>query len=1193
MAADGNYQFRPAADFNGIATFTYEISDGNASLQQTHFITVSPVNDAPIGTNNSIDATSGEYRALKPEDFGFRDIKDRDILANVIIDLSSLSKPEDLDIGGTLNTKKTGTETISYAQVANGEVLVKSGAISTTLELKFKVQDDQGTANGGQDTDQQWRTLSIFSNPPASNDEEIINQIRVSQILDELKGRIPGETDQIEFINGLKQLASGLSSEKRIEFLENHEEGFYDFDPMEAKKFIKANVSPKNLKSEKSNIESQLQNLDTNDPTNADQIAELQDQIKALEQTLSQVPKTSLFEDLDGIFDPSNPPDPDALKAALMSSGSETLKNAIQTDANGNEVLAIESNGEQVPISMAEYGELMSLRASNEEYQSRLKAGFTLASAEELTEIQTKNAAVAKAGLGVDPTDESFLKIESVFAGLGMTMEQAMSMSDEKVSQLKDLATDSDKAADFDKTYTDLSKMKSPFGGANITPTADDIFFKLNKGDRKVALTNNGMSEAEKAQAEADLRNKVIFSEEADVLGTADLAPTNSQFIGALDGSIEGQDGLTFSADSKIAVFKFRFDQDTKRGQKIVSYLAGGADIYDENGDFTNAADGEVAGASAGLEEGTYDKYLKYVSRYDLEAYGASDTGEVDEDGVPIFSWENETIKTADGEPLTQLTGEIITKEGWYDYTQVTEGGDGARYIFNSFGRIVGVELNFTANMFGDKEPGDNFITDPGATVGTETVGNGKLEEGEVAINEAELQVLRTKAENAVEGEILKDGMIAVKKDAVILKEGQKAVDADAVILEEGQKLINANAVILEDGQFISDIPVIEEANQKPQEEVTDRSRIGLGTDAPGNSFSDPQFTGQGDGMSDQLVAMTLGEGPGQSDSTGDGQSSSSGSGEGDGESALAQEVNEFIQGDGDGGFEDEEARGQGAQGQGEGSGGEAALGEDQTPETQRKRGLMLQPLMAVDDADDANKTPSSLLKNLSKGSLMGNNLLDALALGAGVLYALYAPKAVDAGKKGWRKLLNDFRRQVNGGTIPMSEKNVLSVFAMKMPNGSERLMATRIGMEGTEVLAQQDLPSDVQLGTPGSDAQIDYSVTQLLEKLKGQNFDLALIGPKLQNQSALVQELATESQLLNTKSLIKRLNECNSSDIEALQQWLNKPSTTPPESSPVYDLLQENQKRYSNDVPPEQASMSSLVELSIAMGWSQNNKAE
>ena len=54
----------------------------------------------------------------------------------------------------------------------------------------------------------------------------------------------------------------------------------------------------------------------------------------------------------------------------------------------------------------------------------------------------------------------------------------------------------------------------------------------------------------------------------------------------------------------------------------------------------------------------------------------------------------------------------------------------------------------------------------------------------------------------------------------------------------------------------------------------------------------------------------------------------------------------------------------------------------------------------------------------------MGNNLLDALALGAGVLYALYAPKAVDVGKKGWRKLFNNFRRQINGGNVPVTEKN-------------------------------------------------------------------------------------------------------------------------------------------------------------------------
>ena len=90
---------------------------------------------------------------------------------------------------------------------------------------------------------------------------------------------------------------------------------------------------------------------------------------------------------------------------------------------------------------------------------------------------------------------------------------------------------------------------------------------------------------------------------------------------------------------------------------------------------------------------------------------------------------------------LSLLSGETI-KEGWYDFTQLEEGGNGARYITNDSGRIVGAELNFTANMFGDKEPGDDFITDPGATVGTETRWNN--EEGEeVAIAEVELQVLR------------------------------------------------------------------------------------------------------------------------------------------------------------------------------------------------------------------------------------------------------------------------------------------------------------------------------------------------------------------------------------------------------------------------------------------------------------------
>ena len=1153
LTADGNYQFTPAADFNGLATFTYEISDGNASIQQSYFITVNPINDAPVGTSKTIDVTSGEFVTLSPDDFGFKDIIDRDVLENVILDLTSFT-PTSLKIGETLNTDAIGTKLVSYDDLANGLVSIQGGAMSTTLEIRFKVQDDQGTENGGLNTDSEWRTLSVYAIPPASDDVEIINRIRVTQALRELESRLQ-TVDEKEGFSNTVELAGALSSEKREEFLGNYDAGMYNSDPFKAKRFIQANMSSDSLAADKTNLEDQVNQLDPND--DADRIAELQAQIEALNETITKLdngdllPKLSLIDDLvgaDGEIDFAT------LSASIAGSdGNSILKGA--DDATATE-FAVSLGSSEVSIDKDELNSLLAAQKENESYQEALRSGFadTAEGKKAATEAQLKSIAAAKE-FEVSTDSAAYEQASLVFLSAGVSMGDLLELGDpELIAQAKAMASDPDKAKDAEIAKADLEKLVNPFGGGAITITAADIVKKANQTTRTLDLSQ-GLSGSELDQYDDDVSAGNVFSEEADVLGTTDLAETNAAFIGALDGSIEGQDGLTFNADSKVAVFKFRYNKETGKGQKIVSYLSGNADVFEADGQTLSSKAQEE---TAGLEEGTYDKYLKFVSQYDLLAYGATLTGETDPaDDKPLFTWDDPNgIKTADGNPLTLLSGETIIKEGWYDFTQTEEGGDGARYIINDAGRVVGVELNFTANMFGDKEPGDDFITDPGATVGTETRGNGKIEEGEVAINEVELQVLRDFA-------------------------------AEAVLLEDDQQIVSSNAVILQDGEIAITKDAVTESSQ---EEVISSFAVGDGIDAAGNSFADPLFTGLGE--SNQNLSMTTGEGPGQTDFTGDGQSSSSASGEGEGESALAQEVNEFIQGDGEGGFDAEASSGQNAPGQGQGSGGEAALGEDQSPETQRKRGLMLQPLMAVDNEDDTSKTPSSLLKNLSEGSLMGNNLLDALTLGAGVLYALYAPKAVDVGKKGWRKFFDNVRNKSNGESAVIAEKNVLSVFAMKMPNGAERLMATRVGMGGMEVLAQQDLPSDVNVGDPGNDTQLDYSVSQLLAKLEGQSFDLALIGPKLYNQSALVQELAQESQLLDTQKLINRLNNCTSTDIQALQQWLNKPSSTPPESSPVFSLLQERQKQYGNDLAPGQASMSSLVELSVAMGWSQYSEA-
>ena len=112
------------------------------------------------------------------------------------------------------------------------------------------------------------------------------------------------------------------------------------------------------------------------------------------------------------------------------------------------------------------------------------------------------------------------------------------------------------------------------------------------------------------------------------------------------------------------------------------------------------------------------------------------------------------------------------------------------------------------------------------------------------------------------------------------------------------------------------------------------------------------------------------------------------------------------------------------------------------------------------------------------------------------------------------------------------------------------------------------------------------------LAKLGNPNADLLLLGPKLRGQAALLQSLAKQTQLLNTQDLSSTLSTCSATELEALQNWLNKPSSTPPESSPVYRQMMERISGYATGLPVEQANMAGLIELSVALGWSQTRRA-
>ena len=55
---------------------------------------------------------------------------------------------------------------------------------------------------------------------------------------------------------------------------------------------------------------------------------------------------------------------------------------------------------------------------------------------------------------------------------------------------------------------------------------------------------------------------------------------------------------------------------------------------------------------------------------------------------------------------------------------------------------------------------------------------------------------------------------------------------------------------------------------------------------------------------------------------------------------------------------------------------------------------------------------------------------------------------------------------------------------------------------------------------------------------------------------------------------------------INLLKKWVDRPGSTPPSSNPVKDILSSRQSVYATNLITQQASMASLVELSVAMTW-------
>ncbi len=164
--ADGTLDYVPDADFSGTDTITYQVSDGVASDTGTVTVTVNPVNDPPIATDDT---------AVTDEDTTLTNIpvlaNDTDIDGDAltVASASAANGTVFINADGTLDyvpdADFSGTDTITY-QVSDG-VASDTGTVTVTVN---PVNDPPVAADDTAVTDEDTTLTNI---PVLANDTDI------------------------------------------------------------------------------------------------------------------------------------------------------------------------------------------------------------------------------------------------------------------------------------------------------------------------------------------------------------------------------------------------------------------------------------------------------------------------------------------------------------------------------------------------------------------------------------------------------------------------------------------------------------------------------------------------------------------------------------------------------------------------------------------------------------------------------------------------------------------------------------------------------------------------------------------------------------------------------------------------------------------------------------------------------------
>lgn len=177
LDASGSLTYTPAANFNGVDTFTYTVSDGtDTSEAATVTITVNPVNDAPVVADSTYETAEDSELAVSIADGVSTDASDAEGSS------VSFTLVKDVD-NGTLTFEADGSFTYTPSADFNGtdtfSVTASDGELSSaeaTVTINVTAVNDAPLANpDAYETDEGTPLTVVIADGVLANDTDIDN----------------------------------------------------------------------------------------------------------------------------------------------------------------------------------------------------------------------------------------------------------------------------------------------------------------------------------------------------------------------------------------------------------------------------------------------------------------------------------------------------------------------------------------------------------------------------------------------------------------------------------------------------------------------------------------------------------------------------------------------------------------------------------------------------------------------------------------------------------------------------------------------------------------------------------------------------------------------------------------------------------------------------------------------------------